>query len=228
MSNKTTETKNKFELIFEIILNYAIRYRIIILASIASIVIIVTAIGIYQVSVQNADKQLNIDFESAMLIYDTTKRRGLGPEGTVNAATSIQKVIKNSKGKTLKLRASYALGLLYYDIKNYAEAQKYLKTVSDSRGFYLAESASYSLANTYIEQAKYDDALKQLENNLQLYPDGYLKAENALAIADIHVLKGNRELAITTLKNWIQNNKDDEVYISLFAEALSLIESNIY
>lgn len=225
----THTTKNNLELIFEIILSYIVKYRIIILSSLAFIIILIAGIGIYQISIQNADKDFNIDFESAMIMYDIAKNQGQNPEVTVDVATRLQKIAKDAKSKELRLRASYALGLVYYDIKNYTEAQKYLETVHKSRGFYLAPPASYSLANVYIEQEKYGEALTTLENANKIYPDSYLEAEMTLAIADIHVAQGNRDLAITALGQWIQNNnEEDNVYNDIFIETLSLIENNIY
>jgi len=227
MSTKTT--KNNLELIFEIIFSYIVKYRIIIFSSIGFIIILVAGIGIYQISIQNADEDFNIDFESAMIMYDIAKSQGSNPEVTVDVATRLQKIVKNAKSKELRLRASYALGLVYYDIKNYTEAQKYLETVHQSRGFYLVSPASYSLANVYIEQEKYDEALTMLENANKMHPESYLEAEMTLTIADIHVVQGNRDLAITALEQWIQNNSEDNsVYNDVFIETLSLIENNIY
>ena len=225
----TQTTKNNLELIFEIIFSYIVKYRIILLSSIAFIIILVAGIGIYQLSIANADKDFNTDFESAMVMYDIAKSQGSNPEVIIDVASKLQKVSKDAKSKELRLRASYALGLIYYDIKNYSESQKYLETVSKSRGFYLAEPASYSLANVYIEQNKYDEALSTLENANKMYPESYLEAEMTLTIADLHIAQGNRDLAITVLTQWIQNNsEEDNVYNEEFITMLSLIENNIY
>ena len=149
------------------------------------------------------------------------------PTIIVEITTKLQKVYKEAKGNTLKLRAAYSLGAVYYDIGNYTEAVKYFKEVSDNRNFYLQESAIYNLASSQIELTNYNEAVKTLENFIKAYPNSYLNPQATLTLSDIYRKQNDKVKSINVLKNWMNNNTNNQ-YLNIFSETINLIENNIY
>lgn len=225
-------TQSKISLTIELIMTAILRHKIIIIASFAFIIAVVVGISIFQMSIESADKTANKDFQEALYNYELIARMDASnPQTTqivIDVITRLKKVEKEAKSKGLKLRASYALANVYYDVKNYIEAEKYYKNVTDNRRFYLAENAMFNLANNFVQQKKYDEAVSTLDNLKQYYNKGFLNPEATLLLADIYILQNKRSEALNTLKNWIQNNEDNQVYGELIIETMALIENNIY
>ena len=199
--NKSTQSK--ISLTIELIMTAIFRHKVIIIASFAFIVAIVAAIGIFQISIESADKTTNKDFQEALYNYELLARMDASnPQTTqivIDVISRLKKVEKDAKSKDLKLRASYALANVYYDIKNYIEAEKYYKNVTDNRKFYLAENAMFNLASTFVQQKKYDDAVTTLENLKQYYNKGFLSPEATLLLADIYILQNKRSEALSEI-----------------------------
>lgn len=224
---------SKFQKNAELIFTYIYNNRMIIISIFVLIIVIIAGILIYNANIESKDKTVNVEFESAFALYGMLQNNRIpkeqlnDPTIIVEITTKLQKVYKEAKGKTLKLRAAYSLGAVYYDIGNYTEAVKYFKEVSDNRNFYLQESAIYNLASSQIELTNYNEAVKTLENFIKAYPNSYLNPQATLTLSDIYRKQNDKVKSINVLKNWMNNNTNNQ-YLNIFSETINLIENNIY
>ncbi len=224
MANKISKFQKNAELIFTFIYNN----RMIIVSACVLIIVVVAGILIYQMNIENQDKTINSEFESAFAFYSQMSQEQFNePAIIVEITTRFQKVYREAKGKTLKLRAAYSLGSIYYDIGNYSESQKYYKEVADKRGFYLQESAIYNLANSQIELTNYTEAVNTLENFIKAYPNSYLNPQATLTLSDVYRKQNDKLKSINVLRNWMNNNTNNQ-YLNVFSETINLIENDIY
>lgn len=228
------KTLFKFQTTLELILTYISNHSIIFISGFIFIIAIIVGIIIYQMNITNTDAKINVDFESALALYNLYERGGLpeeqlqNPQVIVDIATRFQKTHKEAKGKDLKLRAAYALGSIYYDIGNFSEALKYYREVANSRGFYLQENAIYNMANTQIELTNYSQAVNTLENFIKAHPQNYLVPEATLTLSDVYRVQNDRTKSLSVLRNWLIQNTNDTEYRSIFNETVTLIENNVY
>lgn len=200
----------------------------IIISAFVLVIVIVAGILIYQMNIENQDKTINSEFEKVFTLYNQISEEQFNdPAIIVEITTRFQKVYREAKGKSLKLRAAYSLGSIYYDLKNYSEAQKYYKEVADTRGFYLQESAIYNLANSQIELTNYTEAANTLENFIKAYPNSYLSPQATLTLSDVYRKQNDKIKSINVLRNWMNNNTNNQ-YLNIFSETINLIENNIY
>lgn len=224
---------SKFQKNAELIFTYIYNNRMIIISIFVLIIVIIAGILIYNANIESKDKTVNVEFESAFALYGMLQNNRIpkeqlnDPTIIVEITTKLQKVYKEAKGKTLKLRAAYSLGAVYYDIGNYTEAVKYFKEVADNRNFYLQESAIYNLASSQIELTNYNEAVKTLENFIKAYPNSYLNPQATLSLSDIYRKQNDKVKSINVLKNWMNNNTNNQ-YLNIFSETINLIENNIY
>ena len=224
---------SKFQKNAELIFTYIYNNRMIIISIFVLIIVIIAGILIYNANIESKDKTVNAEFESAFALYGMLQNNRIpkeqlnDPTIIVEITTKLQKVYKEAKGKTLKLRAAYSLGAVYYDIGNYTEAAKYFKEVADNRNFYLQESAIYNLASSQIELTNYNEAVKTLENFIKAYPNSYLNPQATLTLSDIYRKQNDKVKSINVLKNWMNNNTNNQ-YLNIFSETINLIENNIY
>lgn len=224
---------SKFQKNAELIFTYIYNNRMIITSIFVLIIVIIAGILIYNANIESKDKTVIAEFESAFALYGMLQNNRIpkeqlnDPTIIVEITTKLQKVYKEAKGKTLKLRAAYSLGAVYYDIGNYTEAVKYFKEVSDNRNFYLQESAIYNLASSQIELTNYNEAIKTLENFIKAYPNSYLNPQATLTLSDIYRKQNDKVKSINVLKNWMNNNTNNQ-YLNIFSETINLIENNIY
>ena len=224
---------SKFQKNAELIFTYIYNNRMIITSIFVLIIVIIAGILIYNANIESKDKTVIAEFESAFALYGMLQNNRIpkeqlnDPTIIVEITTKLQKVYKEAKGKTLKLRAAYSLGAVYYDIGNYTEAVKYFKEVADNRNFYLQESAIYNLASSQIELTNYNKAIKTLENFIKAYPNSYLNPQATLTLSDIYRKQNDKVKSINVLKNWMNNNTNNQ-YLNIFSETINLIENNIY
>ena len=160
----------------ELIITYIYNNRIIFISAFILIIVIIAGILVYRMNIESQDEKTNIEFESALALYNVYQNSQLpeeqlnNPGLVIDITTRFQKVYNAAKGKNLKLRSAYALGCIYYDVENFKEAEKYYQEVANSRGFYLQESAIYNLANTQIDLTNYTQAASTLEDFIEAYP----------------------------------------------------------
>lgn len=224
MSDKISKFQKNAELVFTFIYNN----RMIIISAFVLIIVITAGILIYQMNIEKQDKTINSEFETAFAFYSQISQEQLTePAIVVEITTRFQKVYREAKGETLKLRAAYSLGSIYYDLGNYSEAQKYYKEVAGKRGFYLQESAIYNLANSQIELTNYTEAVNTLENFIKAYPNSYLNPQATLTLSDVYRKQNDKIKSINILRNWMNNNTNNQ-YLNIFSETINLIENNIY
>ncbi len=224
MSDKISKFQKNAELVFTFIYNN----RMIIISAFVLIIVITAGILIYQMNIEKQDKTINSEFETAFAFYSQISQEQLTePAIVVEITTRFQKVYREAKGETLKLRAAYSLGSIYYDLGNYSEAQKYYKEVAGKRGFYLQESAIYNLANSQIELTNYTEAVNTLENFVKAYPNSYLNPQATLTLSDVYRKQNDKIKSINVLRNWMNNNTNNQ-YLNIFSETINLIENNIY
>ena len=225
MSDKISKFQKNAELIF----TYFYNNRMIIISAFVLIIVIVAGILIYNMNIENQDKTVNAEFESAFALYSQIPQDRLNdPNVVIEITTRFQRIYREAKGKNLKLRAAYSLGSLYYDIGNFSESSKYFKEVADSRGFYLQESAIYNLANSQIELTNYTEAANTLDNFIKAYPNSYLNPQATLTLSDIYIKQNDKTKSINVLRNWQNNNDTNNQYFSIFSETINLIENNVY
>lgn len=224
MSDKISKFQKNAELVFTFIYNN----RMIIISAFVLIIVITAGILIYQMNIEKQDKTINSEFETAFAFYSQiSQEQFTEPAIVVEITTRFQKVYREAKGETLKLRAAYSLGSIYYDLGNYSEAQKYYKEVAGKRGFYLQESAIYNLANSQIELTNYTEAVNTLENFVKAYPNSYLNPQATLTLSDVYRKQNDKIKSINVLRNWMNNNTNNQ-YLNIFSETINLIENNIY
>ena len=224
MSDKISKFQKNAELVFTFIYNN----RMIIISAFVLIIVITAGILIYQMNIEKQDKTINSEFETAFALYSQiSQEQFTEPAIVVEITTRFQKVYREAKGETLKLRAAYSLGSIYYDLGNYSEAQKYYKEVAGKRGFYLQESAIYNLANSQIELTNYTEAVNTLENFVKAYPNSYLNPQATLTLSDVYRKQNDKIKSINVLRNWMNNNTNNQ-YLNIFSETINLIENNIY
>lgn len=218
----------------ELIITYIYNNRIIFISAFILIIVIIAGILVYRMNIESQDEKTNIEFESALALYNVYQNSQLpeeqlnNPGLVIDITTRFQKVYNAAKGKNLKLRSAYALGCIYYDVENFKEAEKYYQEVANSRGFYLQESAIYNLANTQIDLTNYTQAASTLENFIKAYPKSYLLPQATLTLSDVYLAQNDRTKALNTLKSWTTKNTNNVEYLSLFRETISLIENNVY
>ncbi|MEI0486467.1 tetratricopeptide repeat protein [Brachyspira intermedia] len=229
-----SENTNKLQKNAELIFTYIYNNRIIFISGFVLIVVIIAGILLYRANIESQDAASNVEFESALALYNVYQNAQLPPEQLndpaliVDITSRFQKVYNAAKGNNLKLRSAYALGCVYYDINNYKEAEKYYQEVANSRGFYLQETAMYNLANTQIGLTNYTQAASTLENFIKAYPKSYLLPQATLTLSDVYLAQNDRTKALNTLKSWTTKNTNNVEYLSLFRETISLIENNVY
>lgn len=224
---------HKIENYIEKIISFLTKNGIIIMSTLAIVIFVFAGIAIYQSSIASADKEINTELETAVTTYGLYRQGAIAgaensPQIVVEIAAKVQDVLKKAKSKKLKLRASYALASIYYDIENYKEASKYYKDVALEKGFYLAEPAMYNLANSQIELKEYDNAIKTLEDFAKIFSKSYLVPESVLTLSDVYRAKDDRTKSILVLKNWISQNTNNTEYAQIFTETITLIENNVY
>ena len=229
-----SENTNKLQKNAELIFTYIYNNRIIFISGFTLIVVIIAGILVYKANIESQDKDNNIQFESALALYNVYQNAQLpkeqlnDPALIIDITSRFQKVYSAAKGKTLKLRIAYALGSVYYDIENFTEAEKYYQEVANSRGFYLQETAIYNLANTQIELTNYTKAASTLENFIKAYPKSYLNPQATLSLSDVYLAQNDKTKALNILKSWITQNTNNVEYLNIFRETISLIENNVY
>ncbi|WP_297204593.1 tetratricopeptide repeat protein [uncultured Brachyspira sp.] len=218
----------------ELIITYIYNNRIIFISAFILIIVIIAGILVYRMNIESQDEKTNIEFESALALYNVYQNSQLpeeqlnNPGLVIDITTRFQKVYNAAKGKNLKLRSAYALGCIYYDVENFKEAEKYYQEVANSRGFYLQESAIYNLANTQIDLTNYTQAASTLENFIKAYPKSYLVPEAALTLSDVYLAQNDKTKSVNVLKTWMSQNTNDTQYLNKFKETITLIENNIY
>ena len=218
----------------ELIITYIYNNRIIFISAFILIIVIIAGILVYRMNIESQDEKTNIEFESALALYNVYQNSQLpeeqlnNPGLVIDITTRFQKVYNAAKGKNLKLRSAYALGCIYYDVENFKEAEKYYQEVANSRGFYLQESAIYNLANTQIDLTNYTQAAYTLENFIKAYPKSYLVPEAALTLSDVYLAQNDKTKSVNVLKTWMSQNTNDTQYLNKFKETITLIENNIY
>ena len=218
----------------ELIITYIYNNRIIFISAFILIIVIIAGILVYRMHIESQDEKTNIEFESALALYNVYQNSQLpeeqlnNPGLVIDITTRFQKVYNAAKGKNLKLRSAYALGCIYYDVENFKEAEKYYQEVANSRGFYLQESAIYNLANTQIDLTNYTQAASTLENFIKAYPKSYLVPEAALTLSDVYLAQNDKTKSVNVLKTWMSQNTNDTQYLNKFKETITLIENNIY
>ena len=230
MPENTSNVQKNVELLF----SYVYNNRLIFVSGFVLIIVIIAGTLIYKSNLEKQDEKNNIDFESALALYNVYQNAQLpqeqlnDPSLIIDITTRFQKVYNNAKGKKLKLRTAYALGSVYYDIENYKEAEKYYQEVANSRGFYLQESAIYNLANTKIEFSNYVEAITTLENFIKAYPKSYLIPQATLTLSDLYLNQNDRTKSLNVLKIWVTQNTNNIEYLDIFRENINLIENNVY
>lgn len=218
----------------ELILAYIYNNRLIFISAFVLIIVIIAGILVYRMNIESQDEKINIDFESALALYNVYQNSQLpddqlnNPGLIIDITSRFQKVYSAAKGKNLKLRSAYALGSVYYDVENFKEAEKYYQEVANARGFYLQESAIYNLANTQIDLSNYTQAANTLENFMKAYPKSYLIPQAALTLSDVYLAKNDKTKSINILKTWMSQNTNNTEYLNKFKETITLIENNIY
>ncbi|WP_028328587.1 tetratricopeptide repeat protein [Brachyspira alvinipulli] len=218
----------------ELILAYIYNNRLIFISAFVLIIVIIAGILVYRMNIESQDEKINIDFESALALYNVYQNSQLpddqlnNPGLIIDITSRFQKVYSAAKGKNLKLRSAYALGSVYYDVENFKEAEKYYQEVANSRGFYLQESAIYNLANTQIDLSNYTQAANTLENFMKAYPKSYLIPQAALTLSDVYLAQNDKTKSINVLKTWMSQNTNNTEYLNKFRETITLIENNIY
>ena len=218
----------------ELIITYIYNNRIIFISAFILIIVIIAGILVYRMNIESQDEKTNIEFESALALYNVYQNSQLpeeqlnNPGLVIDITTRFQKVYNAAKGKNLKLRSAYALGCIYYDVENFKEAEKYYQEVANSRGFYLQESAIYNLANTQIDLTNYTQAASTLENFIKAYPKSYLVPEAALTLSDVYLAQNDKTKSVNVLKTWMSQNTNDTQYLNKFKETITLMENNIY
>ena len=229
-----SENTNKIQKNAELIFTYIYNNRIIFISSFILIIVIIAGILVYKMNIESQDEKINVDFESALALYNVYQNSQLpaeqlnDPGFIIDITSRFQKVYNAAKGKNLKLRSAYALGSVYYDAENFKEAEKYYQEVANSRGFYLQESAIYNLANTQIDLSNYTQAATTLENFIKAYPKSYLIPEATLTLSDVYLAQNDRTKSVNVLKTWISQNTNSVEYLNKFKETITLIENNIY
>ena len=218
----------------ELIITYIYNNRIIFISAFILIIVIIAGILVYRMNIESQDEKTNIEFESALALYNVYQNSQLpeeqlnNPGLVIDITTRFQKVYNAAKGKNLKLRSAYALGCIYYDVENFKEAEKYYQEVANARGFYLQESAIYNLANTQIDLSNYTQAANTLENFMKAYPKSYLIPQAALTLSDVYLAQNDKTKSINVLKTWMSQNTNNTEYLNKFKETITLIENNIY
>ncbi|MEI0603701.1 tetratricopeptide repeat protein [Brachyspira alvinipulli] len=218
----------------ELILAYIYNNRLIFISAFVLIIVIIAGILVYRMNIESQDEKINIDFESALALYNVYQNSQLpddqlnNPGLIIDITSRFQKVYSAAKGKNLKLRSAYALGSVYYDVENFKEAEKYYQEVANARGFYLQESAIYNLANTQIDLSNYTQAANTLENFMKAYPKSYLIPQAALTLSDVYLAQNDKTKSINVLKTWMSQNTNNTEYLNKFKETITLIENNIY
>ena len=218
----------------ELILAYIYNNRLIFISAFVLIIVIIAGILVYRMNIESQDEKINIDFESALALYNVYQNSQLpddqlnNPGLIIDITSRFQKVYSAAKGKNLKLRSAYALGSVYYDVENFKEAEKYYQEVANARGFYLQESAIYNLANTQIDLSNYTQAANTLENFMKAYPKSYLIPQASLTLSDVYLAQNDKTKSINVLKTWMSQNTNNTEYLNKFKETITLIENNIY
>lgn len=219
------------EIIAENVSRFILNHGSVILISAAVIIIFITGILIFNATISGADSKTNILLEEGIAAYMRAPSAQTAEEATslmAIAGERFREVIKNAKGKKLKLRATYQLASLSFDMENYREASRLFKEVSDNRNFYLAEPSLYSRAISLIQLKEYKEARETLETLIKLYPKSYMNPQATFELANVYKAEGDSAKSLDTLKNWVKNNPEDTVYQRLFNETIALMESKIY
>ena len=210
-----SENTNKLQKNAELIFTYIYNNRIIFISGFILIIVIIAGILLYKSNIESQDANSNIEFESALALYNVYQNAQLpeeqlnNPGLIIDITSRFQKVYNAAKGKNLKLRSAYALGCVYYDVDNFKEAEKYYQEVANSRGFYLQETAMYNLANTQIELTNYTQAATTLENFVKAYPKSYLIPQATLTLSDVYISQNDKTKALNVLKSWASKNTNN-------------------
>lgn len=110
--NTTSKLQKNAELIF----TYVYNNKVIFISGFVLIIAIIAGILIYNMNIENADKETAANFEEALALYGMYQTANIpqdqlnNPALIVDITTRVQKAYNDAKGKTLKLRAAFTLG----------------------------------------------------------------------------------------------------------------------
>jgi len=233
-TQKQTQKRREFNanVIAEMITRFLIKYGRLILIISSGIIVIIVSVLIYFAWVESYDKDINTKLEQGIAAYMRTANSQSEEESmryTAIASDLFREVMDSAKGNDLKLRATYELASLLFDMKNHLEAGRLFANVAKKRNFYLAEPSLYNRGITQIELKKYDNAVETFNTFMKVYPKSYLLPEATLSLANtLYITQGKDKEAIEVLKNWLGKNTNENQYTEIFQENISLIENKIY
>ena len=128
-------------------------------------------------------------------------------------ATVVFKNLIDKYGNTKSGKmARFYLANAYFELKNYAEAEKnYGDFSDDSDDDVLAASALSGVAACLEEQAKFDEAAQVYQKTAEKFPEAFIAAENLYHSARCYMLSGKRQEALATLNRLLERFPDSPV-----------------
>lgn len=177
----------------------------------------------YYSELANSNVDENTLFEAQLGAMRSAYRKGL----TNEVVTYGEKVAKSAKATNeQKSTASFYLGKIYYDQKNYTKAKEYLQPVIDLSDNVQTAEARYLLANMlYLQNAKSQaetatrDAIHQNSN----YP--YWVAKSMILLSDISYDKNDLINARALLETVLEGYKDDPEITKTAQDKLTIVKA---
>jgi TolA-binding protein len=124
---------------------------------------------------------------------------------TASAITDLETVVKSYRGTTYACMSGFLLGNIYYNKRDYIQAQAYYEeNLKKYKSYELFSGASLrGLGNCAIQSKQYDKAIEYFDEFIKGYSKHYLFPEVLLSLGECYLKTGKKEEASITFKKLI-------------------------
>ncbi len=214
MATKVVQRQNQEEKkpVPVVISDFLLRYRRIILSSIAVVSVIVLAIVIFSVVVEKRNSDATAQIEDLLEKWEKAKGKKEGQEladAEDDILTELNSIAEKNKHLSAGARANLVAAEFYYNKKDWSNArERYLAAVEAKDSIYIAPLAYYNAAVCSEELADPDQAI-ELYNKALDHDSFTMKPRALFNIGRIEEQRGNRDLAIASYEKLAESYPDD-------------------
>lgn len=146
-------------------------------------------------SIQSKHQEAAVKFANAITSYRSGSNQA--------AILGLTEVVENYSGEDLAAEATFMLGKINFDTRNYPEAERYYQQYADK---YKTDKLKYAAALAGVaacqeSQGKYDEAKGKYIEAFDAYPDGPLAGQYDLSALRMAIKTADAETAQQRLKS---------------------------
>lgn len=166
-------------------------------AVIGVVIVALVVIGVVYFfnSLQNKHREASVKFANAVTAYRSGSNQA--------AILGLTEIVENYSGEGLAAEATFLLGKINFDTKNYPEAERYYQQYADKNKedkLKLA-AAIAGVAASLENQGKYEEAKAKYIAAFDAYPDGPLAADYDLSALRMAIKTADAETAKQRLQS---------------------------